>query len=96
MPWERDNFAGGETIWELADTSPAFDEASIRRWSGRHLDGDMRGSRCGTIPQSAGANLGMAGFERVTNYPRMGDSDSSCPTIAVVNNYGVDSRVTLC
>jgi hypothetical protein len=36
------------------------------------------------------------GFERVTNYPPMGDTDSHCPTIAMVNNYGVDSRVTLC
>jgi hypothetical protein len=58
----RGNFAGGETIWELAETSPAFAEASVRRWSGRRLDGDMRGSRCRTIPQSASANLGMAGF----------------------------------
>jgi hypothetical protein len=36
------------------------------------------------------------GFERVTNYPPMGDGDSRCPTIVVVNNYAVDSMVTLC
>jgi hypothetical protein len=55
------DFAGGETIWELADTLPAISEASVRCRSGRRVDGDMSGSRYGTILQSADANLGMAG-----------------------------------
>ena len=70
-----------ETIWELAERSPAVAEASVRRQSGRCLDGDMRGSRRGTIPQSATTNLGMAGFRAGDQLSwAIGAGGSRCPS----------------